>query len=541
MPDIAILGAGLAGNLAAAYLRQRLPALDVAVVAKTGKSPPIVGESIVEYGARFLHEIGMGVALEEKQYHKYGLSFYYKERLDRPDCRRYAVHESPGVPRLPAYQVNRATFDPELREHNRRLGVQFLDGTVTGVELASGGSDRHAVTYRGPDGETHELEARWLIDATGRARYLGRRLGVSRPEMGPQRSAFWFRLADFDADTLGRLEAIKQQHHCFDPYYATHHFFGRGNWIWLIPMRSDQPRGLISIGIVYRPDLFGRKVTDIEGFLDAVEREHPVVAELVRSGRVVDTNAYLSYQYESSRYYSPDGWFLLGDAGMTFDPLFSFGISMAAVQVTQIAAIIKKDLDGELEPNYVDALDRMIAVSRRVREDNVGRLYEFMDQPLRLAWTLQIMTAGWFHAELPFFLTGVYTESNYAPILTERGGTDSLEQLLEHVSKRSPQLPATALENHMGEAVNWRLFRSRTDDIPGYLGRLQLVRAGFRWQLLKMAGPGMAAKHAVLCAGDLWRALTLWSLARTQLARSRRRPTQPFSFDDPFLVGSTPP
>lgn len=534
MKDVVIVGSGLAGNLAAAYLRTKLPRLGVTLIGMPDAKSPVVGESVVEYGSRFFHEIGLGPMLEEKHYHKYGLTFYYKESLDDPECRRYTVHEAPGVLRVPAYQIHRAVFDPDLREHNRALGAELVDGTVAGIELGGRGAG-HAVRYRTPAGDEREVVARWLIDATGRRRMLARRLKLHRKETGPQRSAFWFRLAGFDAAVLDEIEAVKQRHYCFDSYYSTHHFFGRGNWLWLIPLRSDRPRALMSVGLVTRPDLYPAKTRCLEEFLDNVGREHPLVRRLVESGTVMDANAYLDYQYDAARYYSADGWFLLGDAAMTFDPLFSFGISMAAVQTTQIASMIKKDLDATLSEDYVRALEEMIGATRRRQEATVAEMYAFMHEPLRLSWTVQVANAGWFHALLPLFMTGAFTEARYARYIAQSSRSDSLDDLLRHVSRRIPRSSAAELENHLEEAVNWRLFRSQEADLPRYLARLQWVRARFRYRLLRRAGRTTAVRHLALCCGDLMKALGLLVLARLLLRRGRAARTRAFDFDDPFL------
>jgi hypothetical protein len=64
-----------------------------------------------------------------------------------------------------------------------------------------------------------------------------------------------------------------------------------------------------------------------------VAAEHPVIAQLVQSGRIVDTNIYRNYFYETARSYSKRGWFIIGDAGDTVDPLYSTGISMTSIQI----------------------------------------------------------------------------------------------------------------------------------------------------------------------------------------------------------------
>jgi 2-polyprenyl-6-methoxyphenol hydroxylase-like FAD-dependent oxidoreductase len=74
--DVLVMGGGATGQLAAAYLRMRFPNLKVAVVEGPHKHRPIVGESFVEITVDFLLELGLGAYLIEKQYPKYGLTYY---------------------------------------------------------------------------------------------------------------------------------------------------------------------------------------------------------------------------------------------------------------------------------------------------------------------------------------------------------------------------------------------------------------------------------------------------------------------------------
>src|ERR1700731_5152299 len=133
--DVLVMGGGATGQLAAAYLGKRFPNLKVTVVEGPRKNRPIVGESLVEVSVDFLFELGMGAYLVEKHYPKYGLTYYFKPDIDNPADRTYVVDEAPTVPPLLSFQINRFTFDREVRERNLKNGVQTIDGTVTGIEI----------------------------------------------------------------------------------------------------------------------------------------------------------------------------------------------------------------------------------------------------------------------------------------------------------------------------------------------------------------------------------------------------------------------
>jgi flavin-dependent dehydrogenase len=122
--DVLVMGGGgVTGHLAAAHLRRRFPDLKVAVVEGPHKNHPIVGESLVEITVDFLLELGFGLYLIENHFPKYGLTYYYKLEIDQPEDRTYIVDETPTVPPLLSFQINRLTFDRELRRRNVDNGV----------------------------------------------------------------------------------------------------------------------------------------------------------------------------------------------------------------------------------------------------------------------------------------------------------------------------------------------------------------------------------------------------------------------------------
>src|SRR5580692_12006286 len=143
--DVLIMGGGATGQLAAAYLGKRFPNLKVAVVEGPGKNRPIVGESLVEVSVDFMLELGLGAYLVENHYPKYGLTYYFKPNIDDPADRTYVVDEIPTAPQILSFQINRFTFDREVRDRNLQNGVELIDGTVMGVDI-KGGDGLHTVT-----------------------------------------------------------------------------------------------------------------------------------------------------------------------------------------------------------------------------------------------------------------------------------------------------------------------------------------------------------------------------------------------------------
>ena len=342
---------------------------------------------------------------------KHGLTFYHKFDLSNPADRAYTVH-APEILFHKARQMRRQEFDLACRKRAGALGARMLHGLANEIEIGAGGAP-HRVRAT-VDGEKTEIRARWIVDATGRKRMIGKKVTkYTRPEK--QRSTFWFRLGNFEP-FFEHLEAHRRRPWQFDPWLTTHHFLGRGYWIWCIPLELGK-NNLCSVGFTYRPDLFGRRIRSMADFLAQVDQDHPVLAEMVRSGTIVDTQMYFDYFYHSEQLYSEDGWFLVGDSARAVDPLYSNGISMTTFQVGQIAEIIERQRDGTLKPGDVASLDEIgrWIMGRAQRE--VTEQYEIMHEPFQACMRRYFNVTGWFNGVLPLWWNGFLTTPEGARLL----------------------------------------------------------------------------------------------------------------------------
>lgn len=516
-----VIGSSISGGLAACYLKLRFPDCEVISIQKPNAKFPVVGESLTEFSTLLIHEIGLGAYLEEQHFHKYGLTFYFKEKIDDPTDYTYATHEAMRIPPMPSNQLNRFTMAVRLRERAKELGVNIIDGTVTDVSIREGGP--HRVTYAADGGDPVHVETRWVVDASGRNRVLARKLGLKKASQF-QRSSYWFRLEGFDKRILGRMRQVKAPHHCFDSYYVTHHFLGQHNWIWAIPMRpapAEADRDLISIGIVYRPDLYKREISSVEEFISEVGAEHPVVADLVRSGRIVDTNIFRNYFYETKQSYSRNGWFIIGDAGDTVDPLYSTGMAMTSLQIKQVAALVEADRNGALSEEYVSDLEALYKAIRDNLQYEIGRMYEVMGDPFQAHLRMHCSSAFYFYVLLPSWLCGYITDPVGARVLKKViedgvGKFESLRELLPIASKRLGKLPAGEIKNLYHQTVNWGLSGPSEKTMPRDFAKCSLFFAGVRLFVLRKAGWHQWPRHLGLCLADVLKAALFGVVLRGQ-------------------------
>lgn len=519
MTDVLVMGGGATGQLAAAYLRMRFPELKVAVVEGPHKNRPIVGESFVEITIDFLLELGLGSYLIENHFPKYGLTYYFKPEIERPEDRTYVVDETPTVPPLLSFQVNRFTFDREVRRRNVENAVDMIDGVVAGIALGSNG-EAHLITVRDPEDRETVWQTRWLVDATGRNRLLAKMLQLN-DKVTEQKDVFWFRLTNFDSDILGRIKPVKKENRAFVPYFATHHFFGKGNWIWAIPMRAPDNSPFISIGITYRKDVYpyGR-VTTIEEFLECVGREHQVIVDLVRSGTVVDTNYYGSYMWECRQHYSPDRWYIIGDAGNTVDPLYSVGMALSSVQIRQIAAMIQQELSGHDCREFTKDLDTAISAFHHSLTRDTTRLYECMGDAYQCHLRVHLIVTKLFHLGLPALMNDYLWDPLGAKLINRFASIAALEAEAKEFHDLMREVAANpknhALDNFIkvqsSDSMNYEFYEyHREEDLPTSLARMLFGLARLRFALLRKLGwhGWVQFRQQRALARDLIRALAL--------------------------------
>jgi len=357
--DVIITGGGLAGLCLARQLRQEHP--DITVLVAERKKHPVpeaahkVGESSVEIGAHYFSKVlGLEPHLVERQLYKLGLRYFFTEGDNRDVSRRVELGPK-GFPRIPSFQLDRGRLENYLLEEDRKAGIDVLDGCkVSAIEF---GDPHHRVEIT-IDGQAHAFKGRWVVDGSGRAGLLRRKVGLTRPA-SHNANAVWFRIGrrlnidDWSASSAWHSWMPKRER-----WMSTVHLMGKGYWTWLIPLASDSH----SVGIVADDALHPYATLNrFDKSMQWLHRFEPQCAEVLEAHRD-DLDDFLGLQHfahSCAQMYSADRWALIGEAGVFTDPFYSPGSDFIAIGNDIVAELIARDRRGEDIAHHAAFFSRM--------------------------------------------------------------------------------------------------------------------------------------------------------------------------------------
>jgi flavin-dependent dehydrogenase len=344
--DVVIIGGAFSGAATALMLKRKRPSARVLIIEKTAEFDRKVGESTTEVSSCYMTRIlGLTQHLGHEQIGKQGLRFWFCKSPDQrfDDCVEIGTRYQS---RLQTFQVDRAKLDSHLLERAVEAGCDlWRPAKVTKCELNGGnGQNVKAVV----DGEERSASARWVVDATGRAAMLARKLGHFRQNDEHPINAVWARFTgvkdwdsyDWRENFRGYANACRTARS-----WATNHLMGHGWWCWIIPLRG----GDVSAGVVYDERIFALPDgPSIGERLHAHIVSNPVGREIFGRARVIegDVHALSALPYWSEKV-CDDGWAMVGDAAGFLDPLYSPGLDFCSYTSYFVADLLARQLSGE--------------------------------------------------------------------------------------------------------------------------------------------------------------------------------------------------
>ena len=337
--QVVVIGAGPSGAIAAALLKRQ--GHDVLIIERQHFPRFSIGESLLAHCLDFVEEAGMLEAVNAAGFQmKNGAAFAWGERYSAFD---FGDTFSQGKPTT--FQVQRADFDKLLADQAALQGVEIRYGEA----IVSANFERALpqLTAEREDGSRYQVEADFVLDASGYGRVLPRLLDLEAPSNFPVRQAVFTHVED------------RIVHPGFDrqKILVTTHPEHRDIWFWTIPFSN----GRSSVGVVADQTHFAGRLGNLDDCLRGFIAETPSLSGVLKDA-VWDTPARTigGYSANVKTLHGP-GFALLGNAAEFLDPVFSSGVTIAMRSASMAAGLLSRQLNGEA----VDWQDEFAAPLKR--------------------------------------------------------------------------------------------------------------------------------------------------------------------------------
>ncbi len=371
--DVVIIGGSFSGASTGILLKRKFPDLNVLIIERSEDFDRKVGESTSDVAGCFLTKVlkqSRHLALNHVT--KHGLRMWFCSSKNEMPADSTEVGPARQGP-YPTYQLNRRVLDQHLLNEAIELGCDLVrPAAIKNLQLE--GIDQNTISYRQKgESDLRTITASWVIDASGRAAFLSKKLGLWRKNTDEHPvSSMWTRFRNIK--DLDSAEAEAQMDSMSSKVInargtSTNHLVGFGWWSWIIPLHN----GEVSAGVTWDERLFE---PPSEGTMSERVKEHllqhPVGKLMFENAEAVeDDNRY----YQGLGYYSKEtsgpGWAIVGDAAGFMDPLYSQGLDYCGHTVYSTYDLLRTYFSGEC----VDS-------ALKLREGAFERSYKFWFQSL---------------------------------------------------------------------------------------------------------------------------------------------------------------
>lgn len=323
MSDVIIIGGGPAGSTLGCYLS--MAGISNIILEKAMHPRPHIGESMVTSTTRVFEEIGFLPTMEKEGFvRKYGATWHAPANRGKFSI-EFAEFPQEGIDQDYTYHVDRSKLDLALLKRAEELGSKIIQGVVAKRVLFD--DEGYACGVRvGIANKEVDLQAKIVVDASGRNTLLGRQLNLTKkdPLFNQYAVHAWFENVDKGSD--------KTKDHIHIYFLPVE----RG-WVWQIPITDE----ITSIGVVAERELFKQSRLDLEGYFSTyIQTNENLAAAMRPARRINEFKTEGDYSYSMTEFVG-NGYLLVGDAARFVDPIFSSGVSIALYSAKYAAERIK--------------------------------------------------------------------------------------------------------------------------------------------------------------------------------------------------------
>ncbi len=336
--DVLVIGAGPAGCIAASIVHNQ--GLTVRVVEKMKFPRFVIGESLLPRVMDHLEEAGLLEDVKAAGFQKkFGAKFVMGDKV----C-DFNFEDQFTKAWTWTYQVPRAEFDHILAKGVAKKGIQVeFEMAVTAIKFNE--DESSVTTVEDANGTKKEIEARYVIDASGYGRVIPNMLGLNKVSSFDPRKTHFTHFKDLkrpEGTEGNRITVIVHRQQI---------------WIWVIPFSN----GNTSVGFVGEPEFFKDFPEDHTERMRALVNDVDILrdrfkdAEMMLAPRTIE-----GYAISSTKFYDK-GFVTVGNATEFLDPVFSSGVTFAMESGNVAAKLVCRKLKGEQVDFQKEYVDYMVA------------------------------------------------------------------------------------------------------------------------------------------------------------------------------------
>ena len=306
--DVLVIGGGPAGSTAAALLGER--GYRVTLLEKAHHPRFHIGESLLPANLPLLDRLGVTDAVKAIGMEKWGAEFVSPWH-DHKQSFEFADAMNKSMPM--AYQVRRSEFDEILIRNASHKNARVVEGCqVQEISFLPDNAGARAQA-RHDDGSIETVQARFVMDASGRDTFLANRFKAKKRNTRHNSAAIYAHFAGAERSPGKAAGNI------------TLYWFEHG-WFWFIPLAD----GTTSVGVVVWPYyLKTRKQKSLPQFFqETIALCKPLHERLQHTRLSSQVEATANFSYECDHTHG-NNYLLLGDAYTFIDPVFSSGVLLA--------------------------------------------------------------------------------------------------------------------------------------------------------------------------------------------------------------------
>ncbi|NQZ91991.1 MAG: tryptophan 7-halogenase [Moritella sp.] len=339
---VVIIGAGPSGSLAAALLNKQ--GINATIIEKSTFPRFSIGESLLPACMESLKKADMFDAVNAAGFQfKNGAAFHASGKYTEFDFTdKYTAGEGT------TFQVQRGHFDKLLADCAEQQGVTInYEHEVKSIDVDR---DKPLLTVLDENQHSYEIEADFILDASGFGRVLPRLLGLEEPSTLPPRRAIFTHIED----------NITAAHYDRNKILVSVHPDDSKVWYWLIPFSN----GTCSFGVVAEPEFFANYPDDhLQALKQLATEERNLATLLAQANYPNPCGSIMGYSANVTKLFDRN-FALLGNAGEFLDPVFSSGVTIAMKSAELATDLLIKQFNNETvdwQTEYADTL--MIGVN----------------------------------------------------------------------------------------------------------------------------------------------------------------------------------